>query len=192
MNEIVLESIICNAGKHHLKTILQNLHSYAEKGEKDSVLKEKLRQAGDGVMDIYEGELSIEDIKKEVWEFLQKNQLCNFEAYKKYLESQGSIKRHGYYTNLELSDHSIVTLRMGETEDSFVHVHPGRHTPHTFRVKANTFKTAAFAAFLGLCRKKSPYDLDLVNESRMNLELSPVTESIDAIYFLLEKFGFLR
>ena len=190
MSEIVLESIIYNAGKHHLKTIVKNLEAYKEKGENSSELKEKLLQAGEGVMDIYEGKLSVEEIKKEVWEFLQKNQLCNFESYKKYLEKEGSIKRNGYYTNLELSDLSIVTMRMGETEDSFVHVHPGRHTPHTFRVKANTFKTAAFATFLGLCRNMSPYSLDLVNESRKNLDLSPVTEGIDAIYFLLEKFGF--
>ena len=144
MKEIVLDSIIYNAGKHHLKTIIQNLGLHAQRGEENAELKEKLLEAGEGVMDIYEGTLSVEEIKKEVWEFLNKNHLCDFEAYSQYLQEEGSIKRHGYYRNLELSDHSIVTMRMGDTEDSFVHVHPGRHTPHTFRVKANTFKTAAF------------------------------------------------
>ncbi|NUM34190.1 MAG: hypothetical protein HUU50_06580 [Candidatus Brocadiae bacterium] len=192
MGEILLESIIYNAGKHHLETIVKNIVAYSEKGEECQSLKEKLLAAGEGVMDIYEGKLGVEEIKKEVWAFLQKNQLCNFESYKNYLEKEGSIKRNGYYTNLELSDCSVVTMRMGDTEDSFVHVHPGRHTPNTFRVKAKTFKTAAFATFLGLCRKTSPYNLAIINESRAHLELSPVTEGIDAIYFLLEKFGFQK
>lgn len=192
MQDFSLASIIFNAGKHHLATIVNNLRQYAVEGEEKAQVGQKLREEGEGVMDIYEGSLSVEQIKNEVWEFLQKNQLLDCESYRKYLENLGSLKVAGYYVNLTLSDGSVVTLRLGDTADSFVHVHPGRHTPYTFRVKAKTFKTAALVAFLSLCRHQSPYDLSLVNESRKMLSLSPVNDQIDAIYELLEKLGFSR
>jgi len=77
--------------------------------------------------------------------------------------------------------------------EKFVHIHPGRYSPNTFRVKANTLKTAIVAEFLALCQDQSPYDIQVVNQARIRLQLSPVDDKISSIYQTIEKLNnFLR
>jgi hypothetical protein len=127
-----------------------------------------------------------------VYEFLKSNQLLDIESYQKFLESQGQIKRHGHYLNLTLSDGSIMTMRAvyeGKRKNSasFIHIHPSRHSPHTFRIRANTLKTAIMVYFLACCRRVSPFDVALLNEAREKLKLSLLPEIPSAIQEMLEK-----
>ena len=80
-----------------------------------------------------------------------------------------------------------MTLRGTYNQESFVHVHPGRYSPNTFRVKANTIKTAILARALALHYKRTDYDIDLINEARIKLSLSPVNEKVSSIYATIEK-----
>lgn len=187
-----MENIVFNAGKHHLQTIRGNIRNYAKQGESFATLLDKLVESGGGLIDIYAGKLSIDEIKAEVYDFLRKNNLLTAQSYNEHLEKQGDIKRRGYYMTLNLSDASEITLRKGEDEQSFVHIHPSRHSPNTFRIRANTMKTAALAAFLGLCRDISPYTSSLLEEARKKLGLPPAGDNPSAIYNALEQLGFSK
>lgn len=195
-----MEQIVFNCEKHHLRTISEKILAYRNTGvESLNQLLESLTLNSDntrtynGVVDVYYGPLTADDIQNEVWEYMQKNRIVDLEAYRQYIQSQGQIKRRGHYINHTLSDTSIFTLRLIDDPKSFMHIHPGRYSPNTFRVKANTLKTAIVTAFLALIQKQSPYNLDLVNDARHKLELSPVDEKISSIYDTIEKlYNFLR
>jgi hypothetical protein len=188
-----MEPFIFNANKHHLATIAQKIREFAQQGE---ALQEKLLEEilpGEGVVDIYDGKLSVADLEGEVFLFLQKNNILAEEAYKTYLETHGDIKRHGHYLCLTLSDGSIVTLRrMGFYEvvkdpRYFVHVHPARHSPHTFRVPTNRLKTAIMIYFVALCQKGSSGDLSLINQARAKIGLCSIPEIPEPIAVLVQK-----
>lgn len=190
-----MEPFIFNANKHHLATIAQKIREFAQRGEtaQEMLLQELL--PGEGVVDIYEGKLSVADLEGEVFQFLKKNEILTEQAYKNYLETHGDIKRHGHYLCLTLSDTSVMTLRrMGFYEvvkdpRYFVHVHPARHSPQTFRVPTNRLKTAIMIYFVALCNKQSPYDLELVNKARLRLGLCIMPEIPEPIAQLVRKLG---
>jgi hypothetical protein len=66
-------------------------------------------------------------------------------------------------------------LRLGDERDRYVHVHPGRWSPATLRVRANVLKTAVMVlAYVGV-RGGDPLDRALVNRVRGEyLGLAPV------------------
>ena len=70
------------------------------------------------------------------------------EAFAAWLATGG-----GYGLVTLPADGSVWTLRLGVADGRYVHLHPGRHTPHTVRVNAATLKTAVMAcAVAGLTR----------------------------------------
>ena len=86
-------------------------------------------------MDLYFGNYSIEEISKQILMHLQENKIYSLRDYQNWLG-----KDDKYYQLVELKDKSIWTLRLGETREKYVHIHPGRYSPHTVRVKAATLK----------------------------------------------------
>ena len=185
---------VFNAGKHDLATMKKNIYEYAKKGESNDELINKLNYSGGGLIDVYTGKLSIEEIQQEVADFLKKRNLLDYESYKNFIKDKGSIKKRGYYITITLSDETVMTLRMGEDAVNFVHIHPGRHSPNTFRIRANTLKTTAYTAFLALCRDVNPFCIDLINEARHKLGLSPIgkKENPEAIYKTLARLDFSK
>lgn len=182
-----MEPILFNPFKHHLRSISEQIRHHVKQAlDAQSLLKEASRSKG--VVDVYEGDLTAREIENEVLQFLQQNQLLDFANYKLYLETHGQIKRKGHYSNFTLSDSSIMTLRISEDTARFVHIHPARYSPHTFRIKANTLKTVIIAYFMALSQTTSPYDIQLLNQAREKLELSPIPDIPAAISRLLNKF----
>lgn len=195
-----MEQIVFNCEKHHLRTISEKILEYRIHGVdsltnllKSLTLNSDNTRTYNGVVDVYYGPLTADEIQNEIWNLMTQNKVSDLESYRQYIQSQGQIKRRGHYLNHQLSDTSIFTLRLIEDAKSFIHIHPGRYSPNTFRVKANTLKTAIVTAFLALIQQQSPYNLDLVNEARRKLELYPVDEKISSIYDTIEKlYNFLR
>jgi hypothetical protein len=75
-------------------------------------------------------------------------------------------------------DNSRWVLRMGDERGRYVHLHPGRWSPCSVRVRANVLKTA----FLVLCytgiHGGNPRDRDVINEvRRLFLGLSPINDT---------------
>ena len=186
-----MEPIVFNPLKHHLRAISEEISKYASTKDENSLdnLLGKVKDSK-GISDIYVGDLTVDQIISEVFEFLKEKDIIEYEKYKEYLETYGDIKRRGYYTSIILSDDTKMILRLCEDRDKFVHIHPARYSPNTFRVRTNTLNTAIFTRFIALCRGTSPYDIDTLNAARKKLELSPLPELPSAIRSLLEKFDY--
>ena len=154
-----------NALKHHLTTI-QAFISLYQRANCDQ-LRTLLLPLGTSQMDVYTGQLSVDVIAEEVGEYLRAKGLLNKTAFKQWITEQG------HFATVTLSDDSRWVLRLGETEQ-FVHLHPGRYSPHTVRANANPLRTAVTALIIARQQERS-LNLALVNQLRTTcLHLSPI------------------
>jgi hypothetical protein len=92
---------------------------------------------GESQMDLYTGELTPGMIALQIIKLLQENGNYKKDQYLNYIGVQSTD-----YQTLQISDTSVWVLRLGEQEERYIHMHPGRYSPQTIRVKANTLKTA--------------------------------------------------
>lgn len=135
-------------------------------------LTRELKHIGTCVMDIYTGNLSQENIFNEILEFLEINKLKGKEFYKAWTGT-------GFddFRIVTLSDTSQWTLKYHNHETRYIHIFPARSSPHSFRVKANTLKSAIL--YIIIFGKDYVSDDDL-NAARALMGLSPVKEVADA------------
>lgn len=88
-------------------------------------------------MDLYYGSLTPIEISESVNEILKMDKAFLLAEYISWLKQYGRD-----YQLVKLNDNSVWTLRLGENPERYVHIHPGRYSPHTIRVRATTLKTA--------------------------------------------------
>jgi len=168
------EPVLFNPLKHYLPFIKEFVSSRTLTIN-DPRLKEltrELKHIGTCVMDIYTGNLSQEGIFKEILEFLETNNLKGKEAYKSWAGTDFDD-----YRIVTLSDASQWTLKYHNNETMYIHIFPARSSPHSFRVKANTLKSAIL--YIIIFGKDFVSDDDL-NAARALMGLSPVKEVADA------------
>ncbi len=168
------EPLLFNPLKHYLPFIRNFVNSHMS-DTKDPGLKEltrELKHLGTCVMDIYTGELSQESIFTEIVEFLKTNNIREKELYKVWAGTGFNDFRI-----ISLSDNSQWTLKFHNHEAHFVHIFPARSSPHSFRIKANTLKSAIL--YIIIFGKDYVSDDDL-NAARALAGLSPVSEVADA------------
>jgi hypothetical protein len=168
------EPILFNPLKHYLPYIKDFINSRTlainDPGLKE--LTRELKHLGTCVMDIYAGELSQEAVFKEIREFLEINDLKEKEVYKAWAGT-------GFddYRIVTIADNSQWMLKYHNHETRYVHIFPARSSSHSFRVKANTLKSAIL--YIIIFGKDYVSDDDL-NASRALTGLSPVKEAADA------------
>jgi len=115
-------------------------------------------------MDLYLGKLTPFELTEFTKKFLKKNEVFKYESYEQWLLSECKE-----YRLITLPDKSIWTLRMDNKKKNYVHIHPGRYSLHTIRVRALTLKTAiCVMAYLNIHKNFSP-DLKLINNLRKEL-----------------------
>ena len=168
------ESLLFNPLKHYLNFIREFVSSRTL-SINDPRLKEltrELKHIGTCVMDIYTGGLSQEEIFEEIVEFLKKNDLKDKEVYKSWAGTDFND-----YRIITLSDTSQWTLKYHNHETRYIHIFPARSSPHSFRIKANTLKSAIL--YIIIFGKDYVSDDDL-NAARALAGLSPVRETADA------------
>ncbi len=125
-----------NCWKHHAGFIKQQIKLHSR--TRDQIqLKKHLLVIGESQMDLYFGKLSPSEISREIISYLKKEKSFSFDRYIGWLKTETKD-----YKLIRLSDKSIWTLRLGENQERYVHIHPGRYSPNTIRVKATTLKTA--------------------------------------------------
>ena len=88
-------------------------------------------------MDLYLGSLNPRQISNEIINKIKNFGLYTYIKYRKWLSEEGK-----QYKQIDLSDTSVWMLRFGNEKDRYIHIHPGRYSPNTMRVKAKTLKTA--------------------------------------------------
>ena len=172
-NEIPIpEPLLFNPFKHFLPFIKDFIsHSISNPVNTDpGYLVRDLKHLGTSVMDVYTGDLSQNEIFKEIMEFLASKDLDSKVAFGAWVGSYKNFK-------VELSDSSLWTMKFHDNESRFVHIFPARLSPRTFRVKANTLKSAILYMILVGKDYVSEHEL---NTARALAGLSPVKEVADA------------
>jgi hypothetical protein len=163
-----------NCWKHHAGFIKKQIKSVKEIKDLDQ-LKVSLLKIGESQMDLYFGNYSPEEISEQILGAIERKKIFTSEQYKDWLIKDGKD-----YQLLKLKDKSVWTLRRGDDISRYVHIHPGRYSPHTARVKATTLKTAIFV----LCYEKigeiKTIETQIVNQIRKKHLDEPPLKSISA------------
>jgi len=167
------EPLVFNPLKHHLGYIKEFILEVTGVGTPDTnveVIKE-LRHIGGSVMDIYTGEMSPFDIGDEFLCFLKTKRLSERENYKKWA---GTGPKD--FKTIWLTDGSQWILKYHDNDQRFVHFFPARFSPSSFRIKANTLKSAIlYQIYIG----KDFINEEDLNTARALASLSPVKDIFD-------------
>lgn len=168
------EPILFNPLKHYLPFIRELINkSINIKGESEQKeLIRTIKHLGNCVMDVYTGGLSQDNIFNEVCNFLDTSGLRESANYKLWI---GPCFND--YKIITISDTSQWTLKYHNNETHYVHIFPARSSPHTFRIKANTLKSALL--YLIMIGKDFITEDDL-NKARALAGLSPIREVADS------------
>jgi hypothetical protein len=166
--------LMFNPLKHYLPYIREFIEKNisGSSGKDIKLLTRDIRHLGSCVMDIYTGCLKQADIFNETIRYLKKNNLLERDRYMAWTGT-------GYndYKILTLSDGSRWIHKFHNHDTHFVHIFPARQSPHTFRVKANTLKSAVLYIIM---TGKDFVNEDDLNAARALAGLSPVREVSDA------------
>ena len=167
------EPLLFNPLKHYLPYI-RDLAAGRTMTINDPELKgltKELKHIGTCVMDIYTGELPQEKIFVEILDFLHSNGLSARESFMKWTGT--GFDEYKLHT---VSDTSLWMLKYHNHETRYVHIFPARSSPHSFRIKANTLKSAIlYIMVIG----KDYVSEDDLNAARALAGLSPVREVAD-------------
>ncbi len=163
--------VLFNRWKHHLNFIRREIESAAAGGTENlSRLRVGLLSIGDSITDLYTGRLSTIDISSFIINDLRTSGLLERDAYAGWIN-----KAKNSYRMIGLPDSSIWTLRIGEEKNRYIHIHPGRYSPQSFRIRAGTLKSAVSTLVWTKINGSSPYETDTVNKARKHfLNVSPV------------------
>lgn len=132
--------------KHHRGYVHQKLSNQNKALSNETFILEVVQFLGDSNIDFYTGILDINAISNEIIQKLESEKINSISDYKNWLSLEGSD-----YRCIPLSDGSNWTLRLGQNESRYVHIHPSRHSKKTVRVKSSTLKTAyAYLLYYGL------------------------------------------
>jgi hypothetical protein len=177
--------LLFNPLKHHLGNIKEFIsgHVYLQSDIHNKTLHKEIKKLGSSVMDIYTGSLPPGNIFEEIAGFLKSNNLLEKGSFSIWAGTK--LKD---FRICALSDTSQWTLKYHNSESGYVHLFPARYSPHTFRVKANTLKSALL--YLIIIRKTIINEEDL-NYVRSVVNLSPV-KSLDESEAILELIQILR
>jgi len=164
-----------NCWKHHAGFIKKQIEIYRHEKISVEELQKTLLVIGESQMDLYVGELYPQKICDEIVSKLKSTGKLAFEAYKKWLFEKGHE-----YKLVEISDNSVWALRLGKQEERYVHIHPGRYSPVTLRVKALTLKAAIAVLIINYEKNFPLIDTLKINEVRKKILNSPPVKKISS------------
>jgi hypothetical protein len=166
----VLPPVLFNTFKHHAGALRARIAAVAEAGP--AALAEmgtRIAVLGTKLMDLYTGPLTPRDISCHIREQLREASRLELDAFRDWVAAQDD------YAVVPLEDGSRWVLRLGDETSRYVHLHPGRRSPATIRVRANELKTAFLVVAHVSIFGGDPLDVDVINDVRQeHLRLSPL------------------
>jgi hypothetical protein len=138
-------------------------------------LRKILLKIGESQMDLYYGKLTPAEICKQTIDYLKLNNVFLYERYKNWLNDGNKN-----YKLIQLSDESVWIFRLGENIERYVHIHPGRHSKNTRRVKALTLKTAILSLCCERLGESKLSGKELINEVRKKYLDEPPLKTVSA------------
>jgi hypothetical protein len=165
--------VLFNTWKHHAGALRRRLADVRAAGVAAlGVLPEQLLVMGTELMDLYTGTLTPAEIGARVLDALRAEDRLTWPKYHPWVEQNG-----GYRMLTFAEDGSQWVLRAGAEDDRYVHLHPGRWTPHTRRVRANVLKTALMVLAYTAVNGGDPRDVAVINRVRQQyLGMAPIRE----------------
>ncbi len=165
MLQNIPEPITFNPVKHHYRFLLQQINKWRFLEWQE--VEEELRAIGNNLLDLYLGDLSTNAICNETLLFFEAHKLLDRETFLKWIDHPG-------YKKIQLSDESQWVIKKGDDFSRYLHIHPGKNSIHTIRVRATTLKTV-IAVKIQLADENGLPPLNEVNRIRTEfLNLSPV------------------
>jgi hypothetical protein len=163
--------VLFNPWKHHAGALRQRIADVGRGGPAAlAALPSEVLVIGTELMDLYTGALAPARIGAGVLARLRDDGLLAWDTYRPWVEAGG-----GYRLLTLPEDSSVWVLRAGDPASRYVHLHPGRWTPATRRVRANVLKTTVLVLAHVAVHGGDPFDVALVNHVRArHLGLSPV------------------
>jgi hypothetical protein len=182
------EPVMLNGMKHHAGFLADFISNFdAEANDNVAQLNNEIAIIGNSQMDFYTGILQPLQIGLEVYDFLDKNRILDKLSYLTFLEKQGKP-----YRVIFLSDGSGWVLLPGKLKDRHVHIHPGRVSSHTIRVRAQTLKSAIAILCMSKKYQEDPADINFVNEIRVDILGLPPVKDISGSTGLGKLIGILK
>lgn len=182
-NHSIPPPINFNCWKHHAGFIKTQI-----KVNKDiDKLKSCLKKIGESQMDLYFGKYSPAEISRKIIELLKKKQIFLFQQFQEWLTKEGKD-----FQTIQLKDKSVWTIRLGDNRKRYVHIHPGRHSHHTVRVKAATLKTAILVLYLKHYGEIKSIQTETVNQIRKTHIKEPPIKSLSSAVGLCRLLDILR
>lgn len=162
--------VLLNCWKHHKEFIQYRIRRVVMEGEDAfQIPPSQLVTIGNSLLDLYTGLLNPYDISIQIKSELKKRSIVRKQSYEKWIKDS----KNNYQT-IYLPDSSFWTLRLGQKE-RYIHIHPGRYSPHSTRVRALTLKTAITVLAWSKIHKSSPFNINIINHVREEiLKASPV------------------
>ncbi|MGD1847400.1 MAG: hypothetical protein ACFB10_18580 [Salibacteraceae bacterium] len=163
------EPFLLNVWKHWEPWQLSATRALAEQENGLASLLQHLKTIGGSLMDVYHGPLSFQECTAELSHVLQSDACWEPDELKLRLQTSKG------YLEYSLSDAAVWVVRWGEIQGRHLHLHPGRYSRHTYRVKAHTLKTALLALYFHYQEGVPLQHLDQLNQLRTRyLDLSPM------------------
>ncbi len=165
--------VLFNPLKHHLGYIKEfiDLNTGENTIPDNNAVVRELKHIGGSVMDVYSGRLDYNQIGDELLCFIKTKKLSIPADFHEWAGKDPNDLKTIY-----LSDGSNWVMKYYDHEQRFVHSFPARFSPFSFRIKANTLKSAIlYQIFIG---KDFITEEDL-NTARAIAGLSPVRDVFD-------------
>ena len=185
-NGLVPLPINLKCWKHHAGFIKKQI-LFVTSVEEIDLLKYYLVKIGESQMDLYLGKFLAEEISNQIIKTLKREKIFSFEDYKKWLYKNGKE-----YQLITLKDKSIWILRLGENEQRYIHIHPGRYSPHTIRVKATTLKSAIMILCIEQLGEIESINTESVNQIRKKYLKETPLKSLSKASGLMRLIGLLH
>jgi hypothetical protein len=170
------EPVLFNCWKHHAGFIKSKISCFRNNSEPDlKRLRNELSLIGTSLMDLYTGKLTPKEISDSIIKFVLKKKLVARINFNYWLHQEGKE-----YKVIELKDKSRWTLRIGEKQGRYIHIHPSRYSPYSIRIRAVSLKTTIL--FLALHNKEfeTLTNLQLLNKIRKNFLDQPSIKSVQS------------
>ena len=162
--------VTLNCWKHHAGFIKNQINLLQKNRVSKVELRKLLLTIGESQMDLYLGILNPKEVANEIINNLKHFSINNCSNYDNWLSEDGKG-----YKQMGISDSSVWALRLGKQEERYIHIHPGRYSPVTLRVKAITLKSTIAVKVLTQKENYEHLDLKSINEVRkMFLKLPPL------------------
>lgn len=164
--------VLFNTWKHHAAALRHRIAEVGRAGPAAlSALPDELVVMGTELMDLYTGSLTPGAIATKVLAMLEADGKLPAAVYRPWVEEGGG------YRTLTFADDGTVWVLRASDEERYVHLHPGRWTPQTRRVRANVLKTAVVVLAHTAVHGGDARDVKRVNQLRAtHLGLSPMRE----------------